>query len=254
MEIFLFANHVHFELKITEKLTVYFSRLIETKIGELFQFKGIKIPYRERGEIQVLINNLKTLYSESNDINSISEVEFIQIFSRDEENETIAFFELNRKEDLPIKFEVDFYYKRAQSPKDHIILKEDPFLIIYNNYIYFNNDFEIKCALFQKFIESQYENMYLKISEKFSFFQLKRKYIQNADLLQIYHFILLEENDKVDYSHETVQNFLIVQKIRYLIKKDKIVFVPVNSVVIVIKTFLGIRNTLQNTPHIPENL
>ncbi|PJZ79252.1 hypothetical protein CH359_18950 [Leptospira meyeri] len=81
MDVLLYGKSIHFELKLTQKLTVLFSRMIERCEQELLQFESFPLAIGSEA-LEVLNIDLKNLYSESHDIESMNDIDFFQVSSR----------------------------------------------------------------------------------------------------------------------------------------------------------------------------
>lgn len=244
MDVLLYGKSIRFELKLTQKLTILFSRMIKRNEQELFRFESFPLAIGSAA-LDALSIDLKNLYSGSHDIETIDDIDFFQVNFKFQNRDLIAFFDLDRRGDLPVKLEVDFYFKTAQSPSDHITLKEEPFLIIYNNYLYYHRDLEkiLSFSVFHKFIDSQYEGIFIHISNLFSSLNLERKFFKNTELLNICRALRSKEFLDQDLSAEKILMFLKAQKnrnIRFKLEDGKVILKPMNSVVKTIKSLVGI--------------
>ncbi|PJZ79253.1 hypothetical protein [Leptospira meyeri] len=147
---------------------------------------------------------------------------------------------------MPVKLEVDFYYKTAQSPRDHITLKEEPFLVIYNEYLYYRNlDKDSIPKVFHNFVELQYERIFAHLSSVFSALNLKRKFFNDIDLLNICRYLSVKEYRDHDFSAENILLFLKAQNnrpTRCKLENGKVVLKPMSSVASAVMGLVGISN------------
>ncbi|EMJ90292.1 hypothetical protein [Leptospira meyeri] len=245
MDVILYGKRVRFELKLTQKLTILFSRMIERNERELFQFEKFPLPISSKA-LEVLNNDLRNLYSEPHDIESIEDIDFFQVEFKDRGCDLMAFFDLDRRGDLPVKLEVDFYYKTAQSPREHITLKEEPFLVICNGYLYSRNfEKQVIPEVFQNFIDLQYESIFDHLSIVFSALNLKRKFFNDMELLNIGRSLSLKEYGEQDFSAENILLFLKAQAdrpTRCKLENNKVILKPMSFVASAIKGLVGISS------------
>lgn len=241
MEIVLFGDNANLNLKLTLKLSIIISEMMERKNRELEQFKCFPV-VADSDVLTTLDKDIKSLYPESSYIETINKIDLFRINFKTQENSLVAFYDLDRRENIPVKFEVDYYYQNAQIPKDHITLEEEPFLFFSNGYIYYYDLERIKAfKAFHGFIDSLYENVFAQISDILCCFNLRRKYFSHSDLLYILDKLSFQISQGRDFSAESIMIFLKAlnnKKIRFKLKNNKIILTPLKAIIVMIKALL----------------
>lgn len=243
MQVNIYGKGIRSELRLTYELASDCSKSIFRNLNELRNFYvfpyQINVTAKEVFFQSLLIQNTNLV-----SFKSYGEIEFVEISLKDENIDYTSFFKINRIHPSPLRLKLDFYFNTAQAPAEHLILDENPFLVIYNEYVYFSDiskafDF----IIIKNFVKTQLDNLYNEIVKSFPFFYLKYKYFNEIEILEISAALSRTENIlpnyDLEYIHE-ILNQISNFKFKYKNRFKKIQFKPRGSVVSAIKSLLNL--------------